>query len=65
MFAIGGIVQILLHLGPSLLGLGFSEYQYKHPHAFDKEKIVISRFLQQGNSSHKAVKHGQHKHPGP
>ena len=65
MFAIHGLIQILLHLGPNVLGLSASVYEQRHPHAFDKEKAVISRFLRRGESPHKAFSRDRHSDARP
>ena len=64
-FAVNGLIMVILHLGPNLVGLGFSEYQQYNPNAFAYEKQIMTRYLQQGRSSHKAAKRGQHTLPGP
>jgi hypothetical protein len=60
-FWLNGITMIFLHLAPNIAGASIAEYNVLHPY----NQITISRFLQQGNRSHKAVNRGQHTNAGP
>jgi hypothetical protein len=55
---INAVMTIFLHLAPNIAGAGFSIYQHGL-------HVDYSRSLQQGHSSHKAVKRGQHTLSGP